>query len=71
MKTRIISAIPSGYGHKKVTIEYRNKLYSAVTNNMPLYDAYNSDTVTVKQEKAQKRAEKELIRWVKTQNNLR
>ena len=37
------SALPSGYGHKKITVElcYNNEYqkFSATTNNMPGYDA--------------------------------
>lgn len=64
--------MPSGYGHKKVTIEYFNgKHYSAVTNNMPCFDAYNSEVITRKDETTQKAAEKQLIRFVKDANGLK
>jgi hypothetical protein len=71
MKTRIYSISPSGYGHKEVTIEYRGKKYKAVTSDMSMYDAYKSEWHTLKQQAAQKRAEKQLIRMVKRANNLR
>lgn len=35
-----ITLQPSGHGHYRITITYRNKDYSAVTSNMPLVDAY-------------------------------
>ncbi len=64
--------MPSGYGHKKITIEYSNgKHYSAVTNFMKLYDDYNREVFTRKDEATQKAAEKQLIRFVKDQNGLR
>lgn len=72
MKAKITSIMPSGHGHKEVTIQYTNgKEYSAVTNNVPLIDAYNSDSSTVKEDREKKRATNQLIRMVKDENNLR
>ncbi len=72
MKTEIISIYPSGYGHKEITIRYTNgKEYKAVTSDMSTYDAYKSDWFTLKQKADQKRAEKQLIRYVKRVHNLR
>lgn len=72
MKTTITSIAPSGYGHKKITIQYMNgKEYSAITSCMPLTDAYRSDCYTQKEIREQKRAEKALIRLVKNAHNLR
>jgi hypothetical protein len=34
---------PSGYGHRELTIEVDFERYSAVTSNMPMTDAINSD----------------------------
>lgn len=71
MKTRIITTMPTGYGHQRIAIEYRDgKIYDATINNMSLFDAYKSDTHTLKQEKDQRRAEKDLIRLVKSANGL-
>jgi len=71
MKTRIVSIVPSGYGHKKVTIEFRDgKEYSAVTDNMPLVDEYNAETFGICQEKNQRRATRRLIDIVKQRNLL-
>ena len=71
MKTTIISALPSGHGHREIKIRYSNgKEYKAVTNDMPTFDAYNSDWFTLKQRAEQKRAEKALINFVKRANNL-
>jgi hypothetical protein len=75
MKTQIISTLPSGYGHKEIKIRYSNgKEYSAVTNDMPVFDDYNrddSELFTRKDYADQKRAEKSLIWFVKNQNELR
>ena len=72
MKTTIYSTKFEGYGHYRITIEYRNgKLYSGVTNDMPTFDDYNMDCFTKKQFAEKNRAEKQLIRFVKRQNNLR
>lgn len=72
MKTTIYQVRHAGSGHKKITIEYSNgKLYSATTNDMPTWDAYNSDAFSLADEKRIKRAEKSLIRFVKRSNNLR
>ena len=35
--------LPSGYGHYKVGITYRNKLITTITNNMPAIDDYRSE----------------------------
>ena len=72
MKSEIVSTLPSGYGHREIKIRYSNgKEYRAVTNDMPTFDAYNSDWFTLKQKAEQKRAEKALIYFVKQSNNLR
>lgn len=72
MKTQITGTSPAGYGHQKITIIYTNgKNYSAVTNDMRAFDSYNSETFTRKDEHEQKQAEKSLIRFVKSQNNLK
>lgn len=71
MKTIIISTLPSGFGHRKITIRYRNgKEYSAVTSNMSIFDEYKSDVFTRNDIANQKRAEKSLINYVKERNNL-
>jgi len=33
----------TGYGHKKITIEYYGKKISCITTNMPAIDDYNSE----------------------------
>jgi hypothetical protein len=73
MKTSIYSKKFTGYGHYKITIEYSDgKLYSATTTDMPTFDsAFNSDPVTKKQWAEKNRAEKQLIRYVKRENNLK
>jgi hypothetical protein len=35
--------LPSGYGHYKVGIKYRNKLITTITTNMPAIDDYRSE----------------------------
>lgn len=71
MKTEITSVMPSGYGHKKVTIQFRDgKEYSAVTDNMPLVDSYNRDIFTSKDEREYRSARYHLIRFVKERNGL-
>lgn len=72
MKTEITSIQFAGYGHKKVTIRYRNgKEYSAVTDCMPTVDDYNREVYSRKDEADQKRATKSLIDFVKQSNNLK
>lgn len=72
MKTEITSVMPSGYGHKKVTIQFRNgREYSAVTDNMPLVDSYRRDIITAKDEREYRSARIRLIRFVKERNGLR
>ena len=72
MKTEIVSVMPSGYGHKKVTIQFRDgKEYSAVTDNMPLVDSYRRDIITAKDEREYRSARYHLIHFVKERNNLR
>jgi len=73
MKTSIYSKKFVGYGHQKITIEYSNgKLYSAITTDMPTFDAaFNSNPFTKKQWSEKNRAEKQLIRFVKRANNLK
>jgi len=71
MKTTIYSTLPAGHGHRKITIEYRGKLYSAATSDMPTWDAFNSTAFTQKQWAYKNRAEKQLIRFVKSKNNLK
>lgn len=72
MKSSLISILPAGYGHYKVTIEYTDgKLYNAVTNNNRAIDSFNTDVFLVKHQVEKNRAEKWLIRFVKDQNNLK
>lgn len=72
MKTRIISCLTSGYGHKKITIRYRDgKEYSAITNDMPTFDRYDTEGFTKEQISEQKKAKRTLINFVKSQNNLK
>lgn len=72
MKTEITSVMPSGYGHKKVTIQFRDgKEYSAFTDNMPLVDSYRRDIITAKDEREYRSAKIRLIRLVKERNGLR
>jgi hypothetical protein len=33
----------AGYGHKRITVEYRGKQISGITTNMPAVDDYNSE----------------------------
>ena len=61
---KIISAIPAGHGHRLITIQYHSKQYSAVTNNMPLFDKFNS------KEYGWKTAGNELYDFVKMKNGL-
>lgn len=66
---RAIQLMPSGYGHYKLTITYRNKQYTHTTDSMQLIDAYKS-------EKGEHRltpikASKLLWQQVKKANNLR
>jgi len=35
--------VPSGHGHYKVGINYRGKLITTITNNMPAVDDYKSE----------------------------
>jgi len=72
MKTTITSIMPSGYGHKKITIVYSNgKEYSATTSCMNLCDSYSRDIFSRKDEREYNRASKALIRIVKQANGLR
>lgn len=72
MKTFIISTYTAGHGHREIVIRYTDgKDYKAVTSDMGTFDAYKSDWFTIKQKADQKRAEKQLIRFVKRANNLR
>lgn len=72
MKTQLISIMPSGYGHKKITIEYTDgKKYSSVTSNMGMVDAYNTEVFTRKQERKKAAALRQIIRFVKDTNGLR
>lgn len=38
-----ISILPSGYGHWKISMEYRKKTISCVTSNSTAIDDYRSD----------------------------
>ena len=40
---KYISILPSGYGHWKISMEYRNKEISCVTNNSTAIDDYRCD----------------------------
>ena len=40
---RIDVVSTTSYGHFKVTIEYRNKKYSCITNNAPAVDRHDDD----------------------------
>ena len=72
MKTSIYKIEKTGYGHWKVTIEYRNgKLYSAITTDSLSIDNLFMQTDTKKEVAISKRAEKALIRKVKRENNLK
>jgi len=71
MKTRIISCLGAGYGHKKITIRYRDgKEYSAITNDMRTFDRYDTEGFTKEQISEQNKAKRTLINLVKFQNNL-
>lgn len=72
MKTQIIKNEMTGYGHRRITILFRNgKEYSTVTTDMQTTDKYNSDFYTKKEEREVKAAEKRLIWYVKRDNNLK
>lgn len=47
LKSRITTRF-SGYGHYKVTIEYRGKEYSCITTNMSAIDRIGDDEVRLK-----------------------
>ena len=64
-----LTLMPSGYGHYKITINYRGKQYSATTSNMPAIDAYKSDKGDYRQTPIQ--ASVELFNEVKIANNLK
>ena len=65
MKPILESLTFASSGHYKVTIEHRNKLYSAITTNMPDVDLYKSD------ERGWKSAGRNLANMVKRKHNLR
>jgi len=65
MKPILESLTFASSGHYKVTIEHRNKLYSATTTNMPDVDLYKSN------ERGWKSAGKRLSNEVKRKYNLR
>lgn len=43
LQYKIVSIHIAGSGSYKVTIEYRNKVYSCVSNNSMAYDAFRND----------------------------
>lgn len=71
MKTRITKTEFAGYGHKKITIEYRGKEYTAVTNDMPTFDEINREVYSQKDERIRNRARRALIDFVKMRNGLK
>jgi hypothetical protein len=40
---KIQRVLPSGHGHYKITVSYRGRDISAVTNDMPTLDRYRDD----------------------------
>lgn len=70
----IISILPAGYGHNRVTIVFRGKEYSAVTSNTIATDAYKNDNGRAPHRRGywltKKHAERQLIDEVKQKNNL-
>lgn len=40
---KYISILPNGYGHWKISMDYRNKTISTITNNSTAIDDYNTD----------------------------
>jgi len=72
MKTTLDQIRKTGYGHYELTITYSNgKTYKCVTTDTQTIDDYRSESFSVAEEKAIKRAEKALIRQVKRANKLR
>jgi hypothetical protein len=66
-----INLRPSGHGHYRVTIEFRGKQYSAITDNMPLVDAYKNNEGRENQGGYTKiQASNALFNHVKQANNL-
>ena len=65
----------SGYGHKKVTIKYRNKEYSCISTNTVATDRINSDIDGVDKDsfliRTKKQAYLALYNECKLKNNLK
>lgn len=72
MKTKIISILPAGHGHNRVTIETADgREYSAVTDQTYLTDQYRRETFSRKGEREKRRADRALINIVKSKNKVK
>jgi hypothetical protein len=74
LSQRINVVSTTSYGHFRVTIEYRNKKYSCITNNAPAVDRHDDDDAKGPHFKGiytQKDALETLWSECKRKNNLR
>ncbi len=70
-KTHPITILPAGYGHNKITVTYRGKEYSTITNNTLATDRVNDDKYARDRRMSCAEAHERLLAEIKRDNNLK
>lgn len=69
--THPITMMPSGYGHKKITVTFRGKEYSTVTSNSRATDVVNDEKYAKDKDFSCARAHAQLLSEIKRDNNIK